>query len=1186
VNINNVAAISSFIYCFYRKDKKLKIKEIDDFRPYFYVLDPEGEYNSIYGEKLRRVMCEEPYEVYETRKFYGKNFEADVHYPNRFLIDKVDEIESESIRKRFLDIEIRSEGGGLNVDQAKDSILSNTVYDSFEEKYHVFVWHERVKKLFLDLADTEIHLFDNEKDMLESWMIWERKNVADIWWGWYADKFDYPYLYNRIGGESFKFLSPIEYCIYNERYGINLAGIYLADLLSHYKKLSAFLHGERSSYSLDYIGKTELGEGKERNLSPLEITKMWKEDPEFFVRYNHKDVKLMVGIEAKYHITEYIDALRKISHSTFDDTLSYATMVDNSLLRLAHENKIVLPSKQKVKNEKKKGPEVFDVKSGLYRNVIMLDLTALYPNIIRSLNLSPETQSDDGEIIVDDKRFKRSPVGLLPRAVKQFQDNREDQKEKMFKEKEGSAAYIEYDMKQRALKALNNAQIGYIAYNNSRFYSKDIFEAVTYTARQIQRATKELLEEGGYAEVIMGDSLDYDREIVIKNINSKKIEFVPIGRFVEEFDDCSDYETLCFNEEKHEVVFSPIRRGIVHDYEGKLLRITTNRGRTVVTPQHSVYRYINGLIDLCDASNLKVGDFLVSLLDIPFSKPLYKEGNLLDISQLDFFHDCLRGYKMNVSFGGRKGVCPLCSKFYKNLSSHISYAHNNIKRSLDDLSSEYKYIGDENRRCCKIPRFWKLSEDFAWILGYWCADGSVSTKESANRWMVSFGSQNKKLIIRVKTFFDNILEKDYAIIESIDNRTNRKMYYYRIVSKVLSVLFQDGLKMGVGSNKKKVPFVILNGNNKLKKAFIQGYFDGDGSYSAAKKDDRFVNFTSKSSSLINQVSFLLKQMDFGETKKTKKSINEVAYKYREDKPSITQIKTVSSSCLENEIDSIGPAKINKIEEIGTKKNKVYDIEVCGNHNFVDSEGLILVHNTDALYLILKEECDDYIEMGKKIQSLVNKNLDEVIKQFNIKVHSFEYKFEKFYKSLLIFTKKRYVGLLTWREGEDMEKLDDVGVETRRSSTPEIVKNIQMELFKMVLYDVSKEELDYRVEEIWKEYETFPLEDIAFVSGFNKPIADYKCDSIHIRAIKNSMKIGLDFNVGEKIKWLYIQDEDFDVLAFRDIDGYIEKVREYNVNWTAMKDRLKKNINMIYEALGWSFPESIDGSKNGKQQSLF
>lgn len=474
---------------------------------------------------------------------------------------------------------------------------------------------------------------------------------------------------------------------------------------------------------------------------------MWREDVESFIKYNHKDVELMVGIENKYHITEYIDALRKISHSTFDDTLSYATMVDNSLLYLARKDKIVLPTKQKVVDEKKKGPEVFEVEPGLYKNVIMLDLKSLYPNIIMSLNLSPETQSEDGEIVVDGKRFKKEPLGLFPRALGGFQEERDDEKNKMFAVEEGSDEYVEYDMKQRALKARNNSLIGYLGYNNSRFYSKDIFETVTGVAKEVQNDTKEMLEKDGHAKVIMGD-------------------------------------------------------------------------------------------------------------------------------------------------------------------------------------------------------------------------------------------------------------------------------------------------------------------------------------------------------------------------------------------------------------------------------------------------------TDALDLVLNKKCDDYIVMGKKLEKLVNENLDDIVKKFNITEHSLEYKFEKFFETLLIFTKKRYVGKLVWREGDEMNKIEDVGVDTRRSNTPEVVKNIQMELFKKVLNDCSKEELDCRVEEIWKEYEQMRLEDIAFISSFNKPMEEYKSNSIHIRAIKNSMEIGLDFNVGEKIKWLYIEDKDYDVLAFREIDSYIKKIKEYKINWRAMKERLKKKINMIYEAIGWDFPEHIDGTVNGKQHTLF
>ena len=88
------------------KDCKLKIEKRDDHYPYFYVPDPDGEAVSIFGQRVKRVQVENPYDVKQMRGGYSEVFEADIHYPNRCIIDEVEPSFDEPIRICFIDIEI------------------------------------------------------------------------------------------------------------------------------------------------------------------------------------------------------------------------------------------------------------------------------------------------------------------------------------------------------------------------------------------------------------------------------------------------------------------------------------------------------------------------------------------------------------------------------------------------------------------------------------------------------------------------------------------------------------------------------------------------------------------------------------------------------------------------------------------------------------------------------------------------------------------------------------------------------------------------------------------------------------------------------------------------------------------------------------------------------------------------
>lgn len=761
--MNNIYSLGSTVFLFERNEKgELNIREDPSFRPYFYVENEKGPYKSIYGERLEKIKCSEPYDVFKTRSNYNKTFEADVHYTNRYIIDKIKDFGNDPLRKHFLDIEISNDFGVLDVENAPDSVLGLCVYDNFLDEYHQFIWHEKIKKVYdldmrkiLSAVEEEnifIHLFDSEEEMLGEWMVWERKHAADIWWGWYAGKFDYPYLFHRIGERNINFVSPIEIAR-EDKFGISLAGIYLGDLLEHYKKLTGFLYGQRESYSLNYISQIELGKGKRDVYTPKMIKKLWKENPEEFIIYNGIDVKREKQIEEKYNISEYINNLRKASHSRFEDTLQYARMIDCFMLYYAHnKNKIVLPTKTFTEDEKKQGPFVYKPEKGLHKDVLVFDSSASYPRIIRSLNLSPETMDEKGEILVNGIRFKKEPLGFVPQVVKNFEDGREEMKNRMFEVGKKSKLFNEFDMKQRALKALANAVIGYFGYRNSRFYNKDIFETVTYIVSYIQKETEKFIREKNLGHKIYGDS-------------------------------------------------------------------------------------------------------------------------------------------------------------------------------------------------------------------------------------------------------------------------------------------------------------------------------------------------------------------------------------------------------------------------------------------------------DSLFEKIKNKRENLIVYGMGIQKKINRNLDEVVKKFGIEEHCIEYKFEKMYKKLF-FTdkKKKYCGLLSWREGERCDEIEIVGFESKRSDTPQATRKFLKKLLELILRVGEKEKIDDFVLSTWNNYKKLPLDVIGFPVNFNKPLDKYKTTPIHIRAIKNAMELGIDFSVGEKFKWVYIIpniDNRYGVMAFNEI--HFSHMKAFAIDYSQMKKRLSKVIGRVYSALDWSVPGGVvlNGEKgNKKMLNLF
>jgi len=649
---------------------------------------------------------------------------------------------------------------------------------------------------------------------------------------------------------------------------------------------------------------------------------------------------------------------------------------------------------------------------------------------------------------------------------------------------------------------LHNSFYGYLGYNGARWYSRESAEATTYLGRMHIQETIEKAEEEGF-EVVYGDSLDYSRQIVVRNPEGETC-FMKIGEFVEEVEEPQKYETLAFDIENEEAVFKSVKRAIEHSYKGDLIRFDTSRGRTEVTPQHSVYKFEDGEIKLGDAETLQEGDKLVSLTDTPVQDPIYTPGKTLDITELGMSSD-LRAYTDKRSFPERVEECPYCGKDYY-LSTHVSSKHSDRKVRLVNATEEHRFIGSKNAGAGKIPRYWELSEDFAWVLGFYCGDGSASNDK---KHMISFGGQKEENIRKVKSFFDDILEDDLKIIENTDDRTGNKMYYYRVQRKSITEFFINGLGIGKGSESKKVPNIILNADECLKAAFVEGYTEADGSIER-EIDERYnsksIRYSSKSSFLSNQVHYILKQLKSGENRYGRE-INDVSYKYRSDKPKIKCIRNTAAQKPVYNGWSFTPAKINNKVEIEPEKQKVYDIEVEGQHNFVDAEGLILVHNTDSVLL----KADN-----------VREKMDSFLNEVNAELPRFmQLEFEGFFtRGFFTSTdsgegaKKKYALL------DEEGKMKITGFEQVRRDWSPIAKQTQ----KKVLREVLEDDVDAAAETVKTTIERLkdgevPVEDLRIYTSLTKEPEEYGSKAPHVEAAKRAKKRGEDISPGETISYV-------------------------------------------------------------------
>ncbi|MDD1706398.1 MAG: DNA-directed DNA polymerase [Methanoregulaceae archaeon] len=524
------------------REKKARHLQITGFRPYFYVphyqagpgtLPPnvtheEGKtYLSIRGEPLSRLYTVRPGDVRDIRERFT-HFEADIPFTTRFMIDtgltggvmvpawtaSYQEIFpaaiSSSARVCILDIECEDVRGFP--EPGRDAVICITCHDSFDNRYTSLIWgpgkegcdlsvlsgKEGLKNGCFCRERHDIRVFASEKEMLGGFAMYLRETDPDILSGWNFLEFDLPYLLKRMGAIGLDPASLARLGGPTERNALRGRAVF--DLLQAYRKMHAT---QRESYRLDAVAEAEIGETKVRYTGT--ISDLWTRDPCLLLEYNFKDVELCVAINEKNRIIEFYREIARYVGCPLDRTLNSSSVIDVFVLRKAH-GRYVLPSKGFAASEEFEGATVFEPSRGVRENVVVLDLTSLYPMAMMTINASPETKDPAGEFKAPNGiRFRREPDGLTRSILSELLAERDEKKRVRNRHPFGSDEYVLYDLQQNVLKVIMNTYYGVSGYTRFRLYDREIGAAITSVGRAIIEHTRGVIEGLGY-RVIYGDT--------------------------------------------------------------------------------------------------------------------------------------------------------------------------------------------------------------------------------------------------------------------------------------------------------------------------------------------------------------------------------------------------------------------------------------------------------------------------------------------------------------------------------------------------------------------------------------------------------------------------------------------------------------------------------------------------------
>jgi len=297
----------------------------------------------------------------------------------------------------FFDIETaKTSAGYATVDDPIAQITSIALKNKRTGKGYIIILdtEERLKNITINALDYKIIAVPTEEELLLYFYKIYEEFAPDIITGWNIDRYDIPYLYNRtkiVLDQSFaNKLSPIGIVEVNKHEEAEttykIAGVSSLDYIKLYK---SFTYNEEPSYALDFICKKELGHGKIEYTGSLHD--LFLTDPEKFVKYNGNDVDLVIELDDKLDFINLAIGTCIDGYVDFESIFSPMAYLDGAGLAFLRRKKLVADNKKSHVSKKFQGAVVLDTMSGLFKWVYDLDLTSLYPSIIRSLNISPET---------------------------------------------------------------------------------------------------------------------------------------------------------------------------------------------------------------------------------------------------------------------------------------------------------------------------------------------------------------------------------------------------------------------------------------------------------------------------------------------------------------------------------------------------------------------------------------------------------------------------------------------------------------------------------------------------------------------------------------------------------------------------------------------------------------------------
>lgn len=428
---------------------------------------------------------------------------------------------------RILSLDIETYAKEKIIEPKKNPILMIALYGIDEQNQEfkkVITWKKFNHQLdYLEIVQDEVAMLKQFRELMINYQ-------PDIITGYFSDGFDLPYLKMRADLHKIKLDLGLDYSELDAgretdfREGKSrIMGIPHLDVLKFVRNIFG-KNMKTDSYTLDAVSEELLGH-KKHDVDINNLAGVWdahqdhQEELEDFCKYNLHDAHLNLQLCQKL-LFDMIEFSKIVGLPIYEVIrMRFSRLVESYILKRAMEFNVIAPnrpSNQEVDQrfeETFQGAFVFEPKPGLYSDIVVFDFRSLYPSIITSHNIGPESfrcsccklKKEDYVPEEDDFWFCSKNKKFIPTVLEQLILVRSDLKKLIKEAKKNQEDTKMLEARSWAIKTLANSFYGYLGFFGARWYCLECAKSTTAYARHYIKSAIKKAEESGF-KVVYSDT--------------------------------------------------------------------------------------------------------------------------------------------------------------------------------------------------------------------------------------------------------------------------------------------------------------------------------------------------------------------------------------------------------------------------------------------------------------------------------------------------------------------------------------------------------------------------------------------------------------------------------------------------------------------------------------------------------